>query len=129
MEVFRGKISRAVATEGNIKIAVVSASEELTGRSEQNIALMDQLTIILDEEVDEMVIAQVLRGPELRVLSLETMEYRCYCNRERVAEALRSIGAEAIREMAASGKFTEVECQFCSAKYAFTAERFTALLC
>ena len=53
---------------------------------------------------------------------------RC-CDRDRVAGALKSIGTEAINEMAASSEPTEIECQFCNAKYSFTAEQLTALLC
>ena len=116
------------AAGGFIVQLLPGAPEDLTGRLEENITLMDQLTTILDEDGDEAVIAQVLRGLEPRVLSTEEVEYRCYCDRERVAEALRSIGAEAINEMAASSGPTEVECQFCNAKYSFTAEQLTALL-
>ena len=116
------------AAGGFIVQLLPGAPEELTGRLEENIARMDQLTTILDEDGDEEIIAQVLRGLAPRILSTEEVEYRCYCDRERVAEALRSIGAEAINEMAASGEPTEVECQFCNAKYSFTAEQLTALL-
>ena len=120
---------RSIRAAGGFIVQLLpGAPEDLTGRLEENIALMDQLTTILDEDGDEMVITQVLRGLEPRVLSMETVEYRCYCDRERVAEALKSIGADAINEMAASGETTEVECQFCNAKYSFSAEQLTALL-
>ena len=66
---------------------------------------------------------------DYRKLPTEAVEYRCYCNRDRVTGALKSIGPEAINEMAASGETTEVECQFCIAKYSFTAGQLTALLC
>ena len=116
------------AAGGFIVQLLPGAPEELTGRLEDNIARMDQLTTILDEDGDEEIIARVLRGLEPRILSEEAVEYRCYCDRERVAEALKSIGAEAINEMAASGEPTEVECQFCNAKYSFTPGQLTALL-
>ena len=116
------------AAGGFVVQLLPGAPEELSGRLEENITLMDQLTTILDEDGDEAVIAQVLRGLGPRVLSTQEVEYRCYCNRERVAEALKSIGVDAINEMAASGEPTEVECQFCNAKYSFSAEQLTALL-
>lgn len=106
---------RIRAAGGFIVQPLPGAPDDLIGRLEENITLMDRLTTILDEDGDEAVTAQVLRGLEPRVLSREAVEYRCYCDRERVAEALMSIGAEAIPEMAASGESTEAECQFCSA--------------
>ena len=77
------------AAGGFIVQLLPGAPEELTGTLEENITLMDQLTTILDEDGDEAVIAQVLRGLGPRVLSTQEVEYRCYCNRERVAEAER----------------------------------------
>ena len=117
------------AAGGFIVQLLPGAPEDLIGRLEENIMLMDQLTTILDEDEVEAVIAQVLRGFAFRILSTEAVEYRCYCDRDRVAGALKSIGTEAINEMAASGEPTEIECQFCNAKYSFTAEQLTALLC
>ena len=66
-------------------------------------------------------------GSIIRAVAAESnikiaVEYHCYCDRDRVAGALKSIGTDAINEMAASGEPTEVECRFCNAKYSFTAE-------
>ena len=103
------------------------APEELVARLEENILLMDQLTTILDEDGAEAVMEQVLRGLSPRVLARESVEYRCYCSRERVAEALRSIGADTLRELAAEDKPTEVRCQFCGTAYDYSPEELLAL--
>ena len=116
------------AAGGFIVQLLPGAPEELAGRLEENVTMMDQLTTILDEDGADAVLAQVLRGLEPRVLSREPVEYRCYCSRERVAEALRSTGAEALREMASAAQPTEVECQFCGARYVFAPAELTALL-
>ena len=115
------------AAGGFIVQLLPGAPEELAARLEENVTMMDQLTTILDEDGADEVIAQVLRGLEPRVLAREPVEYRCYCNRERVEEALRSIGADALREMAAEDKSTEVACQFCGAAYPFTSAELLAL--
>lgn len=103
------------------------APEELTAKLEENVFLMDQLTVILDEDGPEAVVEQVLRGLSPRVLSREAVEYRCYCSRERVAEALRSVGPEALAELAESSEPTEVRCQFCGAAYEFSPDELRNL--
>ena len=89
---------------------------------------MDALTTILDEDGVEEIIAQVLKGLEPRVLEESAVEYRCYCSRERVADALRSIGADALSEIAEQGSATEVGCQFCDKVYVFTPEEIKGLI-
>ena len=111
---------RTVRAAGGFLVQLLpGAPEELISRLEENITLMDQLTTILDEDGYEAVLDQVLRGMEPRILARERVEYRCYCSHERVREALRSIGAEALREMAGEGQTVEVGCRFCDAKYRF----------
>ena len=103
------------------------APEELTAKLEENVFLMDQLTVILDEDGPEAVVEQVLRGLSPRILARDPVEYRCYCSRERVAEALRSVGPEALTELAESNEPTEVRCQFCGAAYEFSPDELHAL--
>ena len=118
---------RSVRAAGGFIVELLpGAPENLISRLEDNITLMDQLTTILDEDGEREVIEQVLRGLEPRILSEESVEYRCYCSRERVAQALVSLGADTLTELAAGGD-AEVGCQFCGANYTFTPQELEAL--
>ncbi len=124
-----------VATDCSIRAAggfivqlMPGAPDGLIEKLEDNIFFMDQLTTILDEDGMEEIIAQVLKGLEPRVLEESEVEYRCYCSRERVAEALRSIGSDALSEIADGGRDTEVGCQFCDKVYVFTPEDVRSLI-
>ena len=90
--------------------------------------MMDQLTTVLDEDGIDTVIDQVLAGLEHETVERTPIEYRCACSRERVAEALRSVGEEELRSMAAEGHDAEVSCQFCDRIYRFTPEELLALI-
>ena len=107
------------AAGGFIVQLLPGAPDELIDRLEENVTMMDQLTTILDEDGPEAVIDQVLRGLEPAILDREAVEYRCYCSRERVAAALKSIGAKALLEMAEAEEPAEIECRFCGEKYRF----------
>ena len=103
------------------------APEELITKLEDNIFIMDQLTTVLSEDGIDAVIDQVLAGLEHETVERKPVEYRCSCSRERVADALRSVGAGELRNMAAEGRDTEVSCQFCDKVYKFTPEELLAL--
>ena len=115
------------AAGGFIVQLLPDAPEELITRLEDNIFYMDQLTTILDEDSPEAVIAQVLKDLDPRILSREEVAYRCPCSRERLAEALQTIGSEALEEMAAAKEPTEVVCQFCGKAYRFLPEELKVL--
>ena len=103
------------------------APDGLIEKLEDNIFYMDTLTTILAEDGPEEIIAQVMKGLDPRLLETAPAEYRCPCSRERVGAALRSIGREALTELAASPEAVDVGCQFCGKHYAFPAEELTAM--
>lgn len=63
------------------------------------------------------------------VVSLEQMPvvWRCGCNRERVANMLRSLGQEEVDEIVAEQGAVTVTCEFCATPYAFDAVDAAAL--
>jgi molecular chaperone Hsp33 len=98
------------------------APEDVAAQLEENIFLMDQLTTILSEDGPEAVIDQVLRGMDHHITERKQMEYRCYCSRERVLRAVKSLTPEDLRSLQADGREVEVRCQFCDAVYTFSPE-------
>lgn len=118
-----------VDTDTSIKAAggflvqlMPGAEEALIAKLEENIFLMDQLTTILDEDGPEAVFSQLMKGIEYHIVSREPVGYRCFCSRERAAEAIACIDPKDLDEMIAEGKEIEVGCQFCDASYCFTPE-------
>ncbi len=104
------------------------APEELIGKLEDNIFMMDQLTTILDEDGAEAVFDQVLKGLEHHIVGEVPVGYRCYCSRERVAEALRCVERNELEEMIAEGRDCSISCQFCDATYSFTPSDLRAIV-
>ena len=119
---------RTVKAAGGFIVQLMpGADEALITKLEDNIFLMDQLTTILDEDGAEAVFAQVLKGLEYHIVSETPIEYRCYCSRERVEEAIRSIGPEELESIIAEGRDEGVSCQFCDKVYTFSPEALQKL--
>lgn len=118
----------SILTAGGFLVQLMPfAAEEAVSRLEQNIAGMKPVTELLRDGV-EAVVQAVMDGLEPRILDSVPVEYRCYCSRERVLEAISSIGREEIEDMIASGEETEVSCQFCDSVYRFTPDELKQLL-
>ena len=115
------------AAGGFIVQLMPGAPENLIEKLETNILFMDQLTTVLSEDGVDAVISQVLFSLDPREAERHGVEYRCTCSRERVAEALRSVGEAELRSMAAEGRDAEVSCQFCDKVYRFTPEDLISL--
>ena len=110
------------AAGGFIVQLMPGAEMAMIEQLEDNIFMMDQLTTILDEDGVDELFAQVLKGFEYHIVGEYPMEYRCYCSRERVEEAVSCIEKEELEEIAAEGKDVSVSCQFCDAVYSFSPE-------
>ena len=110
------------AAGGFIVQLMPGAEEEIISRLEDNIFMMDQLTTILSEDGEEELFRQVLKGFDYHTVGEHPIEYRCYCSRERVLDALRCVSAEELEEIAAEGKDVSVSCQFCDKVYDFTPD-------
>ena len=112
---------RSIRAAGGFLVQLMpGADEELIGKLEDNIFMMDQLTTILDEDGPEEIFRQVLKGFAYHIVDEAPVGYRCPCSRERVGTALSVIDAKELEEMIDAGEDIEVLCQFCGRRYAFT---------
>lgn len=108
------------AAGGFIVQLMPGAEEELIEKLEDNIFMMDQLTTVLDEDGTEALFSQVLKGFDWHTVGEYPVEYRCYCSRERVEQALTVIDPTELDEIIDEGKDISVSCQFCDREYRFT---------
>ena len=105
------------------------APDEVIDKLEAGIQRAGAVTPMLEAGMTpEDILGQVCG--DLGVVFMETtpVEYRCYCSRERVTQALISLGREELTEIAQEGKTFPVECQFCDTVYSFTPEDIRGLL-
>lgn len=103
------------------------ATEEVIYALEANIAVMPAVSDILDWQGVDALVNYVLMGLEPEILERHSVEYRCYCSRERVLRAISSVGVQALEEIAADTQPTKVSCQFCDAEYVFAPEEMKML--
>ena len=116
------------AAGGFIVQLMPGAPEKYIDVLEENIFMMDQLTTVLSEDGLEAVFEQGLKGLPYHIVDSDTVGYRCYCSRERVADAILGAGEAELESMINDGKDIDVSCQFCDTVYTFTPDDLRALL-
>ena len=105
------------------------APDEVIDALEAGIQRAGAVTKMLEEGLTpEDILGQVCGS--LGVVFMETteVEYRCYCNRDRVTAALISLGRQELQEIVEEGKTFPIECQFCDEVYKFTTDDIKKLL-
>jgi len=115
------------AAGGYVVSLLPGAPDILIDVLEHNIADTGAVTSILDGGTAEDLINLVLRDLEPRILTVEDVEYRCYCSRDRVARALSSIGPDEVDDILKKAETVEVTCRFCDEVYRFTPEEIRDL--
>lgn len=76
----------------------------------------------------ETLLREALSDFEVEVVGRHPVAYKCYCSRERVAQALVSMGREELSAVIAEQGSAEVACQFCDKVYRFDRAELEALL-
>lgn len=65
------------------------------------------------------VIHRLYHEEDIRVFEARVVSFRCSCSRERVVDMLRMLGREEVRSIVEERGAVEVNCEFCSRRYAF----------
>ena len=130
--VLLGVINRreGVAGAGGIIIqAFPHAGEHAIAQIERRIREAPPLSTLVEKMPIEAVVAQVLHGLDYKQIDESfnvPLSYTCTCTRERALAPLALFPREELKQMVNEGG-SEVVCQFCGRKYAFTREELLAL--
>ena len=106
------------------------AGDEVIDKVEAGVNALGAVTeALMEEGMDaEGLLRRVLAGFEVEVLERHSVEYRCYCSRQRVSQALVSMGREELSGLIREQGRAELTCQFCDALYVFEREELEQIL-
>ena len=121
---------RSVLTAGGYLIQLLpGAGEDVITKVEGGIYAAPSVTNLLKENSDPAVLLKtVLSDFDTEILSVDPIEYRCYCSRERTERALLSLGSKELEKIVDEQGSAELTCQFCDRVQNFTKEDLTAMI-
>ncbi len=76
---------------------------------------------------EELLLA-LLGDDNVKILNKMEVSFQCQCSKERISQALISLGKEELVEMIEQDGGAKTECHFCNEQYNFTAEELEALM-
>lgn len=105
------------------------ADEELITALEERLKDFSSITGLLDQGMTpEDMMRKLFEGYDVSIMDQIPTGYHCDCSRERVYQAVMSIGRKEIEEMIADNKPIEVNCHFCGKHYNFDMEDLKSML-
>lgn len=104
------------------------AQEKTVARLEQNLAHVKSVTDLLKSgETPEGLITTILQGFDVEITSTREVRFLCNCSKERFASVIKSLGPAEIDDMITKDRRAELTCNFCGAKYYYTAQELEAI--
>ena len=119
-----------VKCAGGFIIQMMPFAEEATiAKLEENLKNVTSVTAMLDKGYTPEQILEELFG-DLGVEITDTIpaQFYCNCSKERVEQAVASIGRTDLVELIEEGKDIEVKCHFCNTAYNYTVEDLKNIL-
>jgi len=105
------------------------APDEVVDVIEAGIEKAGAVTTALDKGLSAQgMLELVMEGLELEILETSPVEYRCYCDRDRVTATLISLGKKELQEIVDEGETIHIECQFCDTIYDFKPDEISEIL-
>ncbi len=110
-----------LAAGGFIVQVMPGADEEVIERLEEQIQAFPAISKLIEEGcTPEDMLKRLFGDEEFTIHESMPIEFRCKCSKERIANALVSLGNDEIQEMIDEDKGAEATCHFCNERYAFT---------
>ena len=119
-----------VKTAGGFIIQMMPFAEDATiSKIEENLKLVTSVTELLDKGyTPEQLLEELLGNVGLEITDTMPTRFYCNCSKERVEQAVASVGKKDIQEMINDGKPIEVKCHFCNTAYHYSVEELKNIL-
>ena len=105
------------------------AKEETISKIEENLKNVTSVTGMLDKGyTPEQILEELLGNVGFEITDKIPAQFYCNCSKERVEQAVASIGRKDLTELVEEGKDIEVKCHFCNTAYNYTIEDLTNIL-
>lgn len=105
------------------------ADDELITALEERLKEFSSITTLLDQgKTPEDMMQQLFEGYDVHIMDKIPTAYHCDCSKERVYQAVMSVGRTELEAMIAEQKPIEVNCHFCGKNYIFDTEDLKSML-
>ncbi len=118
-----------LASGGFILQLMPGADDELIDTLEKRIAQIPPISKLIESgNTPEQILSTLLGQENVKILEKMEVKFKCTCSKQRIANAIISLGKEEIQAMIEEDGQAETNCQFCNETYLFTKAELEELL-
>ncbi|WP_102347980.1 Hsp33 family molecular chaperone HslO [Bacillus sp. Marseille-P3661] len=118
--------SSILAAGGFVIQLMPGTDDETIDKVEKQIQTIPPISRLIQDGLTPEQILEKLLG-EVKILEKMPVSFTCPCSRERIENAMISLGADEIRDMIEEDGKAEAQCHFCNEKYHFSKEELGEL--
>ena len=120
----------AIAAGGYLIQMMPGSTDEMAQKIEETINALPPVTTMIHEGMSaEDMLFKVTEGFDMLMdNNIVKPEYECKCSKERMEQALISIGKKEIKDIIDEQGHAEITCHFCENRYDFSKQELEALL-
>ncbi|WP_186575878.1 Hsp33 family molecular chaperone HslO [Aquibacillus kalidii] len=117
-----------LASGGFIIQVMPGASDDTISMIENRINNIPPISsLVRDGNSPEEILNKLLGEENLKIHEKLPIEYHCHCSKDRIGQAIKSLGNEEIDLMIQEDNGAEATCHFCNEKYTFDVEELSEL--
>lgn len=119
----------SIKAAGGIFIQLLpDASEAIISELEQIIKVLPPISSLIDAGMTpEQILEKYFSKLNPEIISTVDVSYKCNCSREKIEQAIISIGEKDLNQIIEEDGKAQVICDFCKKEYNFTKEELEAL--
>lgn len=119
----------SVSAAGGVIIqAFPEADEDALIKIEENIENLKAISTLIKEGVDAKgLLAEYLKGIDLKILEEKTVSFKCACSKEKLENILINLGDEEIRDIIDTEGQAQIKCHFCNEDFFFNKTELQGL--
>ncbi|MBB5179639.1 molecular chaperone Hsp33 [Planomicrobium koreense] len=120
----------SIQASGGFIIQLMPGTEEsVIAHIEQRLSEIPTISsMVRDGLTPEEILSEVLGSENVKVLEKMPVQFQCQCSRERISNAIVSLGPAEIEDMIATDGQAEAQCHFCNETYHFSKQHLEEML-
>ncbi|MBY6088235.1 Hsp33 family molecular chaperone HslO [Priestia flexa] len=113
-----------ILAAGGFIIQLLPGTDEATiSAIEQRLQTIEPISKLIQRGLTpEEILEEVLGKDNLKILETMPVQFKCQCSKERIGNAIISLGKDEIQSMIDEDGKAEAQCHFCNEMYQFPAE-------
>ena len=118
-----------LASGGFIIQLLPGTNDETITKIEERLSKIEPISKMIQRGLTpEEILEEVLGEGNVKILEKQPVAFKCQCSKERIENAIVSLGAEEIQSMIDEDGQAEAQCHFCNEIYMLTKEDLEELL-